>query len=119
MAYRFENLEVWKLSRNFANDIYAITKQFPKQEVYGLVSQLRRAAVSIMLNIAEGTERGSDKEFVRFLRIAKTSLHEVVAACSIASDQEYIDQTKFDRMYRSSNTLSAKINALINYLSKS
>jgi four helix bundle protein len=70
MSYRFENLQVWQLAREFTKVIYEITKIFPKDELYCLTSQMRRASVSIVLNIAEGSDRKSDVEFIRFLRIA-------------------------------------------------
>jgi four helix bundle protein len=82
------------------------------------VSQIRRAALSILLNITEGTDRKSDIEFVRFLRIALTSLQEVVACLYVAVDQNYIDKNQFDVIYSKSNILSSKINALVNYLNK-
>lgn len=116
MYFRFENLEVWKLARNFVNSIYRVTKTFPRDELFSLTRQLRRAALSILLNIAEGSGRGSDKEFVRFLRIAKASLEEVVAALYISLDQTHIDKITFDGIYSDSNLLAGKLNALINYL---
>ncbi|MBI4992711.1 MAG: four helix bundle protein [Candidatus Magasanikbacteria bacterium] len=116
MYYRFENLEVWKLAREFVNLIYTLTRSFPKEELFALTSQIRRAAISIMLNITEGSDRKSDIEFIRFLRIALTSLEEVVSALYIALDQKYITQKQFDELYPKTNFLSKKINSLINYL---
>lgn len=118
MSYRFEQLEVWKLARQFVHVMYIVTKEFPDDEKYGLTNQLRRAAVSIMLNIAEGSDRKSDKEFVRFLRISYTSLLEVISGCYIAIDQKYISKERFDFIYEKSNILGRKINALIKYLNK-
>lgn len=116
MTYRFENLDVWKLARLFVNLIYTKTKKFPKDEMFGLTSQIRRASVSIMLNITEGSDRKSDVEFTRFLRIAFTSMEEVVAASYIAFDQQYIVQSDLDQIIQSANVLGLKINALIKYL---
>ena len=118
-GYRFENLEVWKLAREFVKVIYTITKDFPKDEMFGLTSQMRRASLSILLNITEGSDRKSDKEFIRFLRIAYTSMEEVIAACYVSLDQKYISQERFNFIYKSSNVLGKKINALIKYLNKS
>ncbi len=117
-GYRFENLDVWKLSRSFVKVIYVATKNFPNDERFGLTSQLRRAALSTMLNIAEGSDRKSDKEFIRFLRIAYTSMQEVIAGCYVALDQEYISQKRFDFIYTNSQKVGKKINALIKYLNK-
>ena len=116
--YRFENLEVWKLARKFVGIIHTISKDFPKEELFGLTSQMRRAALSIMLNITEGSDRKSDVEFVRFLRISFTSLEEVVACTYIALDQKYVSQKRFDFIYEKSNDLAKKLNALINSLKK-
>lgn len=62
MSFRFENLEVWKMAREYVGDIYRVTKNFPKEEIFGLTSQLKRAAISIVNNIAEGSDRKSDTE---------------------------------------------------------
>ncbi len=118
MTYRFENLEVWKLARQFVNSIYAKTKSFPKDELFGLTSQLRRASLSVLLNITEGSDRKSDVEFIRFLRIAYTSMEEVLAGCYIALDQNYLKTEQLDTIYESSNVLGKKLNALINSLQK-
>jgi len=75
---------------------------------------MRRAALSIMLNITEGSDRKSDVEFVRFLRISFTSLEETVACLYIALDQQYVSEERFAFVYDASNTLARKINALIN-----
>jgi four helix bundle protein len=118
MVYRFENLEIWKLAREYTNLIYSITRQFPKEELFSLTSQLRRAGLSVMLNITEGSDRKSDIEFIRFLRIAFTSLEETIAACYIALDQKYLEQQKFIEVYNKSELLSKKIHSLINYLQR-
>ena len=119
MEFRFENLEIWKEARVFVNDVYVASSNFPRDEMFGMVSQLRRASLSVLLNITEGSDRGSDKEFIRFLRMANTSLQEVIAAYFIALDQKYVTKTEFDEIYQKSHILSKKINALIRYLNKS
>ncbi|HEY9072545.1 MAG TPA: four helix bundle protein, partial [Desulfobaccales bacterium] len=73
----FRDLDVWKLSIEFVKNIYQITNKFPKSELFGLASQLRRAAISIPSNIAEGQGRNSSKEFKQFLGVAQGSLAEV------------------------------------------
>lgn len=116
MSYRFENLEVWKLARSFTNEIYTTSQAFPKTEMFCLTTQIRRASLSVLLNISEGSSRNSDQEFIRFLRIALSSAHEVAAALYIALDLSYIDKQCFDMLYSKSNFISKKINSLINYL---
>lgn len=93
--FRFERLEIWRLAREFVVDVYRITRKFPKEELFGLISQTRQAATSIILNIAEGSDRASDKDFKRFLQIALTSLEEVVTASYIALDQKFISDEEF------------------------
>ncbi|MDD5147692.1 MAG: four helix bundle protein [Candidatus Daviesbacteria bacterium] len=116
MKFRFENLQVWQDARNFVNHIYSITKRFPTDERFGLIDQLRRAAVSIALNIAEGSDRKSDIEFRRYLRMSITSTEEVVTALFIALDQKYLNQIDFDKLYEEAHMIVAKLNALINKL---
>lgn len=97
MAKNYENLNIWKKSIDFAFLIYQITKRFPREEFYGLVSQLRRAVISISSNIAEGAGRGSKKDFSRFISIASGSLNEVESQIYVASKLEYINQNDFDK----------------------
>lgn len=116
MSFRFEKLTVWQDARKFASKIYQATVNFPKIEKFGLIDQLRRAAVSIALNIAEGSDRKSDLDFKRYLRMSITSCEEVVTALYIALDQGYIKQKDFDIIYDDANQLVAKLNALIRSL---
>jgi four helix bundle protein len=85
-AGSFKELIVWQRALSFAKDIYRVTRKLPKSEEYALSSQLRRAAVSIASNIAEGSKRGTRKDFVQFLRIADGSAAEVETQILIASD---------------------------------
>lgn len=80
----FRRLEAWQPSQELAVAVYRLTEEFPATERFGLTAQIRRAAVSIMSNIAEGAGRGTDKEFVAFLRVARGSLHEVESQCLLA-----------------------------------
>lgn len=84
--HRFKDLEIWNQSRSFCSDIYSVTSKFPETEKFGLTNQLRRASVSIPSNIAEGSSRSSDKEFMRFLEIAIGSAYEVDTQLLIAFD---------------------------------
>ena len=85
-----KDLEVYKLSLNLVEDIYKLTEDFPSSENFGLTSQLRRAAVSLPSNIAEGSSRGSTKDFIRFLNIASGSLAEIETQLVIAERIGYI-----------------------------
>ena len=116
MYYRFEKLEAWQLSRNFISKLYKITEKFPKNELFGLSNQLRRASVSIALNIAEGSERKSDIEFRRFLRISVGSLSEVVTGLYVALDLNFINKEEFDKLYGDSCVLVSKIKGLVSKL---
>jgi four helix bundle protein len=90
--FRFEKLEVWRKAVDFADDVYKSTKGFPAAERYGLTSQMRRAAVSISSNIAEGSGRGTDKDFARFVQVAYGSLMEVVSQARIAKRQSFLTE---------------------------
>ena len=106
----FEELTIWQESRKFTNKIYALTKKFPKEELYGLTSQIRRAAVSIMSNIAEGFDRRSDKELSNFLPIAHGSTVEVQNNLYISLDLKYISQTEFNLLYQEEKIIAQQIN---------
>jgi len=112
----FEDLAVWKDAREFTNKIYMLTKKFPKEELYGLTSQIRRATVSIMSNIAEGFDRRSDKELTNFLSIARASFSEVQNDLYIALDLNYISQVEFNQLYQEAKKIAKQINGLMNYL---
>ena len=86
----YKNLEVWKLAKDFAVLVYKATNGFPREEVYGLTSQIRRAAVSVSANIAEGVGRDSDSELLRYLRIALGSLNETETLMIIAQELTYV-----------------------------
>ena len=112
----FEDLDAWKIGRELSNHIYALTRKERFSRDYGLRDQIRRAAVSVMSNISEGFERGSNKDFVRFLFIAKGSAGEVRSLLYVALDQEYIDGEEFKKCYnlcvRSSKTTWGLIKSL-------
>jgi len=94
--HNFKELKIWQLSRYFVKDIYFLTKKFPDDERFGLTQQIRRAVVSIPSNIAEGSGRGSNNDFSRFLDIANGSAFEVETQLILSLDLEYISQTEFD-----------------------
>jgi len=112
----FKDLEVWKLSIDFVEDVYKLTGAFPENEKFGLVSQMRRAAVSISSNIAEGQGRKNSKEFIQFLYIAKGSLAEIETQLIICERLGYtaniIELT--EKMKRIRMMIVGLINALYN-----
>jgi four helix bundle protein len=114
--FRFERLDVWQKSIDFAGMAYSITKGFPQSEQYGLTSQIRRAAVSISANIAEGASRSSDKDFSRFLEIAFGSLCETVSHLRIAREQNIISQQDYAKLYAAAEELSKMLSAFRNTL---
>lgn len=100
MAFRFENLKVWQNALMHSNEINLMVKSFPKEELYSLSSQMKRAADSVVLNIAEGsTGQSSIQEFKRFLGIALRSAIEVVACLFICKSRNYIDQELLQKQY--------------------
>ncbi|EPR74779.1 23Sr RNA [Winogradskyella psychrotolerans RS-3] len=111
-----KDLEVYKLSLNLVEEIYKLTKGFPSSENFGLTSQLRRAAVSLPSNIAEGSSRGSTKDFIRFLNIASGSLAEIETQLVIAERIGYI--TFDDTLQNNSITIRKMLYRLKQALSK-
>lgn len=109
--FNFENLNVYKEALDFIDLIYLLTDKFPKQELYCLISQVRRAAISIALNIAEGTSR-TKKDFRHFLDLAKGSCYECVAILTIAKKRGYINEKQYIESYMFCEKLSKMISAL-------
>jgi len=112
----FEELIIWQEARKFANDIYKLTKKYPQEEMYGLISQMRRSAVSIMSNIAEGFDRRTTREFISFLVIARASISEVQNNLYISLDLNYINNEDFKIYYDYARKIAKLINGLITYL---
>ncbi len=115
----FEEIEAWNMSRELTRNIYALTKRGAFMKDFGLRDQIQRACISIMSNIAEGCERGSDKEFKQYLNIAKGSAGEVRAQLYVALDQQYISMEIFNRLATSVRKISGMLNSLIDYLNRS
>ena len=92
MSGTFRDLKAWQKAFELALDVYRITRSFPREEIYGLTSQVRRAAVSAVSNIAEGKGRASDKELLRFLGIAKGSLFELETQISLSESLSYVSK---------------------------
>jgi four helix bundle protein len=113
---RFEDLRVWQEAREIVNVVYKLTRKFPSKERYGLASQVQRAAVSTMSNIAEGFERGTNKEFISFLYVAKGSNGEVRSQAYVAFDLGYVSQAECDDLVQQCETLSRRLYKFIEYL---
>ncbi|MCA9387324.1 four helix bundle protein [Candidatus Dojkabacteria bacterium] len=109
----FKDLIIWKRSIRFVKIIYEVTKSFPKEEIYGLTSQLRRASISIPSNIAEGSRRGSQKEFRNFLRIAFASGAEMETQLEIAAVLGYIDNAKYKDILHEIIEIQKMLNSFI------
>ncbi len=114
----YHNLLVWKRSLEFVKLVYKLTKLFPKDEVYGLTSQLRRSAVSVMANIVEGRGKNTDKDFVRFLYISKGSLNECQCYFELVKELEIINQEQFDYIENKRGEVGFLLYKLIKSLEK-
>ena len=90
-----KKLEVWKNAMDLAVRVYEVTREFPKEEIYGITSQLRRAAVSVPSNIAEGAARTSEKEFLQFINIAQGSLSEIDTQVELSNRLNYVDDQRY------------------------
>lgn len=110
--FGFEKLDVWQYAVEYSDDIYKVTRSFPNDERFGLTNQLRRAAVSVAANIAEGSGRGSNKDFQRFLEIAFGSLIETVSHLKIAQRQTFIKEEDFQRLYDQAERLGRMLSGL-------
>lgn len=110
--FNFEKLDVWQKAIDFANLVYNETRAFPAEERFGLTNQLRRAAVSISSNIAEGSSRSSKSDFARFLEIAAGSVFEVVSQAFIAQRQGFWNDVQFRRIYNDAEELSRMLSGL-------
>ncbi len=118
MAFKFEKLEIWKLALEMADNIHMLTRSFPKEEIFSLTNQIKRAADSISLNIAEGSTSQSDAEQAKFLSYSQRSVMEVVNCLYLAIRRSYMDQSAFDKLYNELDKLAAKIQAFKNALKR-
>jgi four helix bundle protein len=117
-AQQFEDLHVWQDTRVLVKDVYAVSKQRDFYRDIGLREQIRRAATSAMSNIAEGFERGTRKEFIQFLNIAKGSTGEARSQLYVALDQGYVTEARFEEFKAEAIALSRRIASFISYLGK-
>jgi four helix bundle protein len=115
----FEELEVWKKAREFAKSIYDISQNNTLSKDFELKNQMNRSSGSVMDNIAEGFERGGNKEFVQFLAIAKGSVGETRSQLYRALDREHIEKETFETLKSEALSISKMLSSLINYLKSS
>jgi len=115
----FRDLIVWQRSMELSVQIYKITKQFPRDEIYGLTSQIRRAAVSIPSNIAEGQARGTDAAFANHVDIALGSTAELETQLNIASQVGYLDKSDLENIIKMIEEITKMLYGLLNHLRKS
>lgn len=113
MSHRYEDLIAWQKAKLLASEMYRATEVFPRSEIYGLTSQLRRAAVSVPSNIAEGQGRLTKGEFGHFLGQARGSLFELETQLSIAVDLHYLGEDDFKRLKEQSSEVRKVLNGLI------
>ena len=113
-TYSFEKLEVWKLSRELASTIYNVTKEFPSEEKYGLVTQMRRCSVSISSNLAEGSSRKSMKDQAHFTQIAYGSLMELLNQLIISADLGFMTEAQLFEIRPAIEEIGNKLNAFRN-----
>jgi four helix bundle protein len=116
MPFKFEKLEIWRLAIDVADEIEKLTQTFPKHEIFVLTSQMKRAADSISLNIAEGSTGQSNAEQSRFIGYAQRSALEVVNCLFLAKRREYITEERFNNLYKELEKLVTKIQAFKNSL---
>lgn len=113
-----KDLDSWKKSIELVTDIYRLTNNFPKTEQYGLTSQIRRSAVSVPSNIAEGAGRQYDKEFIQFLHISLGSLSELETQLIISINLEYLSSHESNHLFEKMKDIRNLINGLIRHLRK-
>ena len=116
---RFEDIKAWQEARALTKQIYLFTNTGDIARDFGLRDQLRRSAVSVLSNIAEGFERGGDKEFIQFLYVAKGSCGELRTQLYVAHDVGYLTQQDWSQLNDQCQRISKMLNGLINYLKKS
>lgn len=116
MQYQFESLKVWQKGMELVKKVYRETQDFPKEEQYGLTGQLRRAAVSIPVNLAEGKGRFHAKEQIQFFYTARGSAYEVMTLLQVAQDLGYLTPSQTDALRTLLNEITAMLNSLIKAL---
>jgi four helix bundle protein len=119
MAYRFQNWQVYKDARKLRQEVNGLLKSFPKNEQYILIDQIRRAVLSVILQIAEGANRKTEKDKNLFINRSITSLDEVVACFDCALDDKYINQEQYDRILSTIEIVSKQLRGFEKYIRSS
>ena len=115
-TYSFEKLNVWQQARGLTKEIYMVTNNFPAEEKFGLVSQMRRASISVGSNIAEGSSRKTEKDQAHFYTTAYSSLVELLNQLILSFDLEFLSEEKYTELRNSIELISNQINKLRNSL---
>jgi four helix bundle protein len=115
----YRHLEVWQKAITLVTEIYRVSRTFPKEEIYGLTAQLRRAAVSVPANIAEGWGRNMTREFIQFLRTARGSLLELETHLLIAKNLEFLQTASVADLLQTTETINKMLNGLVRSLAAS
>lgn len=116
--FYFEKLEVWQDARALVKEVYALSKSFPSEEKYGITSQLKRAVVSIVLNIAEGMSRNTEKDKARFINQSFGSAIEVINLIILCHDLGFIEEAQYGHFRERAEMITNKLNSLHNKLNK-
>ncbi len=103
--HNYKEMKIWQKARKLVKEVYKISKKLPKEELYGLTSQIRRAVISVPANIAEGAGRGTDRDFCHFLDIARGSLFELDTLLILSSDLEYVSEEEINPVFESINEI--------------
>jgi four helix bundle protein len=113
--YSFENLDVYKLAKDFIVDLYKLTGMFPKHEIFCLTSQIRRAAISVASNLAEGSSRSTDKDKAHFTQISYGSMLEIVCQLTISKELGYVSNNEYMVLRDKAEKITNKLKSLRNF----
>jgi len=116
--WNYKNLEVFKKSKKLVKDIYALTNKFPKEEKYGLVSQIKRAVISVPMNIVEGSGKRISKDFISYLNISMGSLKEIQGELEIVGDLGFVNEDLIKRLIGECRRIEVMLVAYIEHIGK-
>jgi len=114
--WNYKNLEIFKRSKKLVKDVYVLADGFPKEEKYGLVSQIKRAVISVSINIVEGSGKRTSKDFISYLNISMGSLKEVQGELEIAGDLGFIDENIINRLIGECRRIEVMLVAYIEHI---